>query len=73
MTKGTPFEVPKEVFDRAKAQARNKNGKYFYMTGEDERKYFSDAERIGYGLYGCMVCEEDGKYMCHYSLGSSCD
>lgn len=73
MIKGTPFEVSKEVYERAKARAKNKDGKFFYMAPEDERTLFSDSIRLGYGLYGCMVHEEDGKYICTYSTGSSCD
>lgn len=76
MTVGTPFEVPKEVFDRAKAQCTLENKesrKWFYMAPEDRPKYFSESILCGYGLYGCEVVEEDGKYMCHYSVGDSCD
>ena len=64
------FEVTKDVYDRAKA-GRDKPP--YYLTKEDEEKLFTISERIGYGLYGCSVREEDGKYMCYYSLGDSCD
>jgi hypothetical protein len=43
------------------------------MASEDKPKYFSDAILIGYGLYGCMVREEGGRYLCSYMIGSSCD
>lgn len=73
MRQGTPFEVEKEVFDRAKAQSRNKDAKYFYMTEADKVKIFPVWERCGYGVYSCMVHEEDGKYICTYETGDSCD
>mgnify|MGYP006967381421 FL=1 len=73
MRQGTPFEVEKEVFDRSKAQSRNKDAKYFYMTEADKVKLFPVWERCGYGVYSCMVHEEDGKYICTYETGDSCD
>lgn len=63
---GTEFEVTKDVYDRAV-----KNGGY--MASEDERKHFSEAILCGYGLYNCRVREENGKYICSYMTGSSCD
>ena len=72
MIKGTPFEVSKEVFERAKAKSGVEKQSY-YVTGEDMKQLFSEAELIGYGVYGCVVRKEDDKYMVHYSLGSSCD
>jgi len=73
MTRGTPFEVSKEVFERAKAQSINKDAKSFYMAKEDEERIFSDSIRWGYGLYDCKVHEEDGKYICTWSRGDTCD
>ena len=73
MVKGTPFEVSREVYERAKAGATNKNAKSFYMTTEDTRELFPISILCGYGLYGCMVHEEDGKYICTWSRGASCD
>lgn len=73
MTQGTPFEVEKEVFDRAKANSINKDAKYFYMATADKERLFSESIRWGYGLYSCMVHEEDGKYICTYETGDSCD
>lgn len=73
MRKGTDFEVSKEVYDRAKAQSKNQEGKCFYMTESDKEKLFSESVRWGYGLYSCMVREEDGKYICSYWTGDSCD
>lgn len=67
MKTGTPFEVTKEVYERA-----CQNGGY--MAGEDIRKHFSDSIIMGYGLYSCKVHQtEDGKYICTYETGSSCD
>ena len=77
MRVGKPFEVPKEVFDRAKANYRHQEGyaepDSYYMTNEDKKKYFSEAILCGYGLYSCKIHEEDGKYICTYSTGDSCD
>ncbi len=73
MTIGKAFEVTKEVFDRAKARARDVKDGYYYMTGEDQRAHFSDAILMGYGLYNCKVHEEDGKYICTWMCGDSCD
>lgn len=66
MRKGTPFEVSKEVYDRAKLNRG-------YMAQCDVVENFSEAIRFGYGLYCCMVHEEDGKYICTYETGDSCD
>ena len=72
MTSGKPFEVSKEVFERAKARGQ-RGGGYYYMTTEDQRAHFSDSILMGYGLYNCMVHEEDGKYICTWDCGDSCD
>ena len=65
---GTPFEISKEVYDRAM-----KNGGY--ITSADEKELFTQAQLCGYGVYSDMayIDEETGKYMCRYSMGSSCD
>lgn len=73
MRRGTPFEVSKEMFERAKANSVNKDAKSYYMAPEDQEKQFSEAIRWGYGLYDCRIYEEDGKYICHWSMGDSCD
>ena len=73
MRYGTPFEVEKEVYDRAKAAAIDKDKKYFYLTKEDEDKLFSPSIINGYGLYRDTVHEQDGKYIVEYMTGSSCD
>lgn len=70
---GTPFEVSKEVYDRAKDAAGNKEQKYFSVTDKDKAELFSMAIICGYGLYECMVHEEDGKYICTWKRGTSCD
>lgn len=72
MTRGNSFEVDKGVFERAKARSGVTKPSY-YVTDEDMKKLFSEAELIGYGVYGCVVRKEGDKYMVHYSLGSSCD
>ena len=65
---GTPFEISKEVYDRAM-----QNGGY--IAGEDRVKLFNQAQLCGYGVYSDMayIDEKTGKYMCRYELGSSCD
>lgn len=73
MRVGKPFEVSKEVYERAKANCKNKDAKSFYMAMSDREKLFSETIRWGYGLYECKVHEEDGKYICTYMTGSSCD
>ena len=66
MRRGTEFEVTKDVYERA---AKNRG----YMHDDDREKYFSEDVICGYGLYDCKVREQDGKYICSYMTGSSCD
>ena len=66
MRRGEDFEVSKEVYERAKANRG-------YMAEQDKEALFSVSIRYGYGLYGCVVREEDGKYICSYEFGDSCD
>ena len=73
MVRGMDFEVDKEVFERAKASSVKKDQNSFYMTDEDKHKFFSEAILCGYGLYNCRVHEEDGKYICTWWCGESCD
>ena len=73
MIKGKEFEVSKEEFERAKANAKDKTRTSFYMTAEDCRKHFSESVLYGYGLYDCQIREENGKYICSYWTGNSCD
>lgn len=49
------------------------NRKWFYMTTEDEMIYFSESLRWGYGIYSVIVSEKDGKYICTWERGDSCD
>lgn len=60
------FEVTEEVYERAKANRG-------YMTDEDILTHFSNSILCGYGLYNCQVYERDGKYICSYWRGASCD
>ena len=73
MSNGKPFEVSKEVYDRARANCTNPDATYFYMTGKDKEELFSESIRYGYGLYSCMVHKEGDKYICTYEIGDSCD
>ena len=74
MVRGNDFEVPKEVYDRAKAQYIGKEPQSsYYMTPEDQMEWFSTSIRCGYGLYNCKVREDNGKYICTWWRGDSCD
>ena len=66
MRYGKEFEVPKDVYERAK-----ENGGY--MTSEDQSRFFSSSILMGYGLYSCIVTEKNNKYVCSYMIGDSCD
>ena len=72
MVQGKPFEVSKEVYERAKAKCAEPRSEY-YMTSADQEELFSIGIRRGYGLYNCKVHEEDGKYICTWMRGSTCD
>lgn len=73
MRRGTEFEVTKDVYERAKAASSNKDGNSFYMIVTDQEKLFNESIRCGYGLYNCRVREENGKYICSWWTGDSCD
>ena len=74
MVKGTDFEVSKEVFERAKANCSKKTrNDGYYMAESDKKELFDESIRWGYGLYDCQVREENGKYICSWWRGSSCD
>ena len=92
MVRGEPFEVSKEVYERARSQCLDRckeallrdniteeqyteyeKRTYFYMTAEDAKELFSESIRWGYGLYNCFVSEKDGKYICTWERGDSCD
>jgi hypothetical protein len=59
-------EISKEIYDRA--MQNNK-----YITEADKNEIFTISQLCGYGVYGAIAVEEDGKYYCKYSMGSSCD
>lgn len=73
MKQGKPFEVSKEVYDRAREAANNKEQTYYFMTARDREELFDLSITCGYGLYSCMVHEENGKYICTWVSGDSCD
>lgn len=74
MVTGKEFEVSKDVYDRARAQYKGKEPlKSYYMTADDENKLFSPSIIWGYGLYDCRVREENGKYICSWKRGETCD
>lgn len=66
MIKGTPFEISKDVYDRA---MKNRG----YIASEDMSDLFSISQLCGNGVYSAMVYEKDGKYYCSFWLGSTCD
>lgn len=68
MVRGEPFEISKEVYDRAMEQRG-------YIASCDKADLFPDEILCGYGLYGAMAYydKETKKYMCAWSHGSSCD
>ena len=45
----------------------------FYVTKDDINELFPISLLIGYGVYGVTVREVDGKYICSYERGDSCD
>lgn len=59
-------EISKDVFDRAVSN-------HGYITREDELTVFSDSERLGYGLYGTHVFQENGRFYVRFTLGTTCD
>lgn len=74
MVAGKPFEVSREVYERARANTfEPEKHNAYYMAEEDEKKLFSASILCGYGLYDCKVHEKDGKYICTWMRGSSCD
>lgn len=74
MVRGEDFEVSKEVYERAKAQYTGEEPRdSYYMAQSDIEKTFDESIRWGYGLYNCQVHEENGKYICTWWRGSSCD
>lgn len=66
MIKGTPFEISKDVYDRA---MKNRG----YIASEDMSNLFSISQLCGNGVYSAMAYEKDGKYYCSFWLGSTCD
>lgn len=64
--------ITKEQYERAQEHGGS-------VTPEDERIIFSEAERIGYGVYGTSVYEElnpqsnEATYYVAYNIGSHCD
>lgn len=66
MIRCEPFEISKEVYDRAQ---KNRS----YIASEDMGKLFTVSQLCGYGVYGARAFEKDGKYLCAYNIGSSCD
>ena len=72
MLKRCKRKITKEQYERAQQHKGS-------ITPEDERIIFSEAERIGYGVYGTSVYEElnpqsnEITYYVTYNTGSHCD
>ena len=66
MTRCEPFEISKDVYDRA---MRNRG----YITETDKSNLFDTWQLCGYGVYSAMAYEKDKKYWCSYYMGSTCD
>ena len=64
--KNCTMEISKDVFERAK-------NNHYRLTEEDENNLFDTGILIGYGLYGTRCYEDNGKYLCDYTIGSTCD
>lgn len=74
MVRGNDFEVSKEVYERAKANCTDdKPRASYYMTDADKNEIFDISILCGYGIYNCQVHEENGKYICTWMRGESCD
>lgn len=59
-------EISKEIYENAQ-----KHGGY--LTNEDKLKVFDVCDLCGYGIYNAKAYKQDGKYICTYYRGSSCD
>lgn len=66
MQYGKSKKITEEVYNRAV----NNHG---YITKEDAETVFTDAERLGYGVYGTYVYKLAGEFYVGYALGDSCD
>lgn len=60
-------EITKEMYDRAGGA----DGKQ--LKDADMDTVFSIMELCGYGIYNARVFLEDGKYICRYQRGDSCN
>lgn len=56
--------ISKEIYERSVNH---------HLAGGDYKKVFTDAEVMGYGIYGTYCYEQDGKYFIRYERGESCD
>lgn len=59
-------KITKEQYERGVNNAG-------YLTKQDEMTVFSDAERLGYGVYGGTVGKRGDEYYVSFYLGSTCD
>ena len=59
-------KITKEQYERG-----TKN--YGYLTKDDADLVFTDAERLGYGVYGARVETDGDDYYVSFWLGDSCD
>ena len=73
MVSANEFEVTKDVYERAKAENPHTKWGGYYMASADMPKYFDEATLCGYGVYNCRVHDRDGKYICTWQRGGTCD
>jgi hypothetical protein len=63
------MEISKEFYDKCQKETGGRG----FVPEKFESEIFSKAQLCGYGIYGTNIYEKDGKYYCHYDMGSSCD
>ena len=61
--------ISKEEYEEIMTASNGKG----HVPSNLESKFFSEAVRYGYGLYGARVREKDGEYFLDYTTGDSCD
>lgn len=59
-------KITKEQYERGVNNAG-------YLTKQDEYVVFTDAERLGYGVYSDTVEKRGDEYYVSFWLGNTCD
>ena len=60
-------EITKEQFEKLQAMSYAEQHDELFPNGVPE------SWAMGYGYYGHLLIEKDGKYYAVYKIGSSCD